>query len=60
MDEWIPPGHGEHTAEEETRWIPVCPICGAMLRRDLDGDPLDWRCDVHEQVVPDWLYDKEG
>ena len=34
--------------------VPVCPVCGGLLRRDLDGDPLDWRCDLHGAQSPMW------
>lgn len=50
----VPPGHGEPPPLHEIRDVPVCPECGAMCRRDLDGDPLDWECDRHGHVVPRW------
>lgn len=52
----IPPGHGEPASGELRHWgwTPVCPTCDGSVRRDLDNDSLDWRCDLHGLVVPRW------
>jgi hypothetical protein len=36
-------------------YVPVCPICRGMCRRDLNDNPLDWLCDTHGYVMPRWV-----
>ena len=49
----IPPRHAELEAWTDEPQ-PICPLCGALVRRDLpDGD---WRCDIHGAVAPELYY----
>jgi hypothetical protein len=49
---WVPepPPQGP---EWETRWVPLCPICKGLVRRQLDGAvdrPGPWACDLHGTI----------
>lgn len=53
MNDPIPPGHAEPGTPEPETLLPLCPRCGAMLRRW--GNLAYWRCDQHGVVLqPDW------
>jgi hypothetical protein len=48
------------TPRFEERDVPVCPVCGGLVRRDLlaltgEGQRFGpWRCDLHGEQVPVW------
>lgn len=50
----LPPRHGvsEDWAGEPK---PVCPVCGASVRRNLDEDTPAWRCDLDGEIRPVWI-----
>lgn len=58
QDDYIPPRHGE-----DEQWLdepqPVCPVCGGLARRTLssvpDEPPGPWTCDLHGEIVPEWV-----
>ena len=48
----VPPPVEERDTSEP---IPVCPICGGMLRRNTDEGISGRRCDLHGHVTPEWV-----
>lgn len=51
---------------EYERAIPVCPVCGGMMRADIlprkrwdDPTRGPWKCDLHGEVKPEWVYEDD-
>jgi hypothetical protein len=62
MSDPIPPRHGEDEQWGASEPVPVCPQCGVMVRSALSSNHLErgpYRCDLHGQVVPQWMYPDE-